>query len=270
MKLQKIFIASFLCIGIGGVHAKNETLDMQGPSVQDVRIESAEKIRGIVNSAHTKKANGGYYLARKTLLECKAIREDIESWSENARSAKKAAPSEVQLRVIDQLRERCNLISDTELNDENIEYLGRMAVEQNDPLSTSLADKAVSAKGKSQSRPSVLIDEISQRHFMERDPSSGVLSYLVDGKYYPVNHSPDLGLAVYLVPCKLGKRCDSNELEIAFRCASSGECTNGRYDVVKRTLQSTGKLDQYEEIDRFATIMAKTAARDFHLIKSEQ
>lgn len=108
-------------------------------------------------------------------------------------------------------------------------------------------------------RDPLLIDSLGQRLIAYREPATGRTAFFFDGVAYPLGQSPDIGLALHLVPCELGLRCDDSEARAQLRCASGACCEGGRLNEVQAML--VGRAEDFERIRLLARAMADAITR---------
>jgi len=109
----------------------------------------------------------------------------------------------------------------------------------------------------------LLIDEIGLRLILQtrNEGQSSKKSFRLDGKDIPLKGSGtdvDAGLALTLVPCKLGLRCDSTEFATAIQCATGGDCDDGRGDALRKAFENNQKApaDLFVRTDQLADRIA--------------
>lgn len=168
----------------------------------------------------------------------------------------------------DELRRKCSEFTPDELSEENGLRILQSSSARDDPLILAMSSLGSNYdfdnmdKLRDQINEIIrlgdpfLIDDAGKRLALTRNPKNGQFEYLFAGNFYSSNSEANAGYALYLLPCGLGMQCNKNEFEIAIKCASSGECYNGREDYIKAMMISKPK--EYERTMHLYDQMVKT------------
>lgn len=224
----------------------------------------------IINSTLTHPTEEGLFYAQRILSECRAVKTDTGHWKKNL---EKSGPSKnpEQARAINQLTERCNLIPEEQLSDIYINQLIIQAKNRGSLWLPNAAKRSSQNIGeierafgrKSQHTTNIiearrsddfirvgntldplLIDDYGIRLLISKDEKTKRTVYKINGKNYPLNYKTDIGLAMYLVPCEFGLKCDASDFSVALLCASSGTCDASRFEAVRRMTMAVGSSYQ--------------------------
>jgi len=201
---------------------------------------------------------GGAFYAQRMLSYCSAGMSGVGGAQEHG-------ADQSQQRAVEALKERCGdfVPSDYEMDKS-------LLTDAKDPLfaaGRSLQDARLDySKSKSTDalqkaldvvlaqRDPLLMDELGARLVTYTNPATGRPAYFFAGKIHPLGDSPDVGLAVYLLPCELGLRCDASEPRAQLRCASGAGCEGGRAAEVQEMLRS--RPDEFAKVQLLAKEMA--------------
>jgi hypothetical protein len=101
----------------------------------------------------------------------------------------------------------------------------------------------------------LLLNDVGMRLSLYDGPDGAYLYF--DGEKHLIRDNPSLIAAYYLLPCGMGLKCDSSEMELAMRCVVGTGCYSSRFDVVREEM-SGGSAQKYQEI--LATYRAMLSA----------
>jgi hypothetical protein len=230
------------------------------------RFNSSVNLREFVEYAIQHPEMGGNYYALQALNQCLTLTRGVPFYSE-VQSAVISGESDEKYRArskaADLLRSQCSGFTADEISDSRIKKVFSDGVNGNDPLlkstlkfSESLGNFAATGETLKarkealgailQTQDPMVLKDIGPRISMQIDPESGRRGYWYGESFYPLNSDIDVGLAIYLLPCSFGLKCDAGEFDMALRCASGVECSDGRYAHVQNMLKD--KSGSYEKV----------------------
>lgn len=227
---------------------------------------SSNNYKSLVDEALKAPERGGYFYASKIVGQCSLVRDLQDRWKDSEVS-KLSARSE----AISVLVSRCGSLGDANSRAAVAKDL-KASIADKDPLyvaatsytkSRNLRKNATTQERKTEAVTSVarlkdplLVDDLGLRLIASRDNTTTATTFKINGRTILLNDRLDAGLAMYLVPCEMGLKCDEKEFSIALSCASSGECHAGRHDKVKKMTEGAGT--DYGAIERAAKEIARS------------
>lgn len=232
---------------------------------------SSTDYRQLVNKGLKEPTQGGVFYATKVLSQCQSIADLQGRWDVSAENSSEESSKIARGNAINLLKQRCGSFDEAELSQTSIAKLTKSSADK-DPLlaaatsytkSRNLRANATLPERRTEAvaaatrlRDPLVVDDLGLRLIVVRDETTKSTSYRIDGQSILLDDKRDPGLAMYLVPCEMGLRCDEKEFSVALPCASQGICDAGRYDKVKKMTEKSGA--DYEGIVRLAKTIAQT------------
>lgn len=247
-------------------------------------LESYNKsnnLAGIINSTLTQPTENNLFYSLKILNECRAIKTDKEHWEISSKKNTKTRNTE-QAKAIEKLTERCATIPDEKITDQYITSVASQFSNNNSTWLPSRVNNRTNKIGeieRSFGRKSphtiqmiedrriadinritlaldpLLIDDYGVRLLLSKDEKTGKPIYKIGKNSYPLDYKIDIGLAMHLVPCEFGLKCDANEFSVLLTCASGGACDSSRFETARRMTTAAGS--NYEDTLNMSKEIAK-------------
>jgi hypothetical protein len=234
-------------------------------------FNASPNYRELVDKGLKEPARGGSFYAIKVLSQCQSIADLQSRWAESVGSRSEDSQTDARSNAIKLLATRCGSFTEMELSQDSINRLINSSAEK-DPLlaaarsytqSRNLRTNATLPERRTEAVASavrfkdpLVVDDLGLRLILVRDQTTKATSYKINGQSIQLDDKLDPGLAMYLVPCEIGLKCDETEFTVALPCASQGICDAGRYDKVKKMTEKSGA--DYEGIVRLAKTIAQT------------
>ncbi|QHI96838.1 hypothetical protein GT347_01825 [Xylophilus rhododendri] len=224
---------------------------------------------------------GGFQYATKVMRECESLRLATDIFANTATSySPEEDPSKFLQRSksLDQLRTRCSDLLPSETSNIRADELYREG-QIRDPLikagrhyqtaftgylgnPAQSADLNHAAADILKTGDPLLWEELGLRLALgKKDGKNG---FNLAGNFYDLNADTDIGMALYLLPCSAGLRCDSQEFDVVQRCALHGECDDSRFQHVENMLRASPGAYQ-RVMAAFDTMRTAIQAGDFSI-----
>lgn len=241
---KSLFAAAFFFIQAISANAQENS------SPWLTQYNSARDYRAVVDAALRSPGDGGYFYAHRILSECKVASDNFKKWQERLENNKDQPTYNSSKVALDAIKQRCEKFTEEELSHD---YISRIAKEGElgiDPLfmaaksfsgqSAKRGENSVHMKriasinAASQVKDPLVVQDLGMRLVVSKDQQSGRTAFRINGTDLPLNSKLDIGLAIDLVPCELGLKCDANDFEVLLPCASQGLCDTSRYDRIQK------------------------------------
>ncbi|MDA8523434.1 hypothetical protein [Acidovorax sp. NCPPB 4044] len=230
------------------------------------KYNQSKNIRDFVFQALQHPEFGGIYYATDALKKCQNFL--LNSKSSQAMQSKNQTG--IQYAAIsgaaDFLQSRCGGLLPTDFSNEHIEEILSSDASKKDPLlklskeiknltSSDPEKRSRSLEGILLSGDPLVVQEAGSRIALQTDAKTGARGYRFEGDFYPIHAEPDVGLALYILPCSLGLDCGNTDWEVAVRCANGAECASSRQEIVANMLSN--RPGSYQKVMDISLRMAR-------------
>ena len=218
------------------------------------RYNAGTNMRDFVAYALQHPEIGGYFYANQVLRECHGVRIGTDIGGTSLPTYTLGEDSGRFLKTTqaaDAIRRRCADFLPDELENNRTSDLWEKGktidplIKATDRYTRAFSESLKNPESVSMRRTAMedilktadplVVDTLGLR--LAIDSEHGKRGYFIDGRFHDLNSDVDVGLALSLLPCGMGLDCGPNEFNTLLKCATGGDCLQGRFQQTETMLR---------------------------------